>query len=175
MSETRLSKLQKWILVNAYKKTILKDNSGLTILQHWTYRNTSKIISMDTSKVIIGEKDSHMERLNKLADKASHDLYWENLFRAEILSDYFKCKTDTNKFACSRLHHFEGKNNKAQVTLTRSLRNLVDKGLIEWMVGKYSYWQGIRLTEKGVEKALMLISSLNKSDVNIKLTEQKEV
>jgi hypothetical protein len=136
MSRNRLSKLQKWILIKCFKKTLLNDNSDLTILQAWSYRNSN------------WKDDKH---------------YWKYLYRSEILLDFFKCEPDRYKFAGQRNQHFKGTNNKAQVTLTNSLSNLESKGLIQTIVGVYSRWFGIILTEKG----LLLTHNLIKSDVNI--------
>ena len=60
MAAERLSKLQKWILVKCYQKTIKRDNSGFTILMK--YRGTSELPAN----------------------------YWEYLYRDEILADYYK-------------------------------------------------------------------------------------
>jgi len=125
----RLSKLQKWILINCYRKTIEKDNTKLTLLRGYSYRNS--------------ELDS---------------LYWTYLFRTEILLDYFKCKPDNEKWTNQKNQHFIGRNNSAQVSTTNTLKNLEKKGLVSWMSAVYSGWQGITLTEKGREISLLLIS-----------------
>ncbi len=142
MAKERLSKLQKWILTQTYKKTIYHNNSGLDLLGAYAIQD------------------------KKLEDK--NDLYWRYLFRTEILLSYFKCETDYYKIACSKQHCFKGKNNKEQVLLTRSLQNLQDKGLIELIKAAYVSWQGIRLTERGKEKTLMLIDGHDVININIK-------
>ena len=141
----RISKLQKWILKQAYKKTILYDRSELELLSDWNMN--FKIKEIDNDKTV---------------------LYWKYLFRAEVLLNYFNCETDKDKYTSTRFHHFKGDNNKAQVTLTRSLHNLSDKGLIELWYGEGFPWQGIRLTEAGQEKALMLMNEQYFRSVNIK-------
>ena len=132
-SDMRLSKLQKWILTQAYKKTVLFDNSGLVMVQAW--------------------EGNYME---EALNNKTHQ-YWQYLFRSEILQGYFGCETDKDKFSFNRFHHFKGRNNKEQVTLTRSRPNLMLKGLIQVYNGVSCSWQGIKLTEAGKEKALMLI------------------
>jgi hypothetical protein len=138
MKAGRLSKLQKWILIMAYKKTILHENSELTLLEHWDFRS----YSTDKSQQEIHDKES---------------LYWKYLFRSEILLDYFKRETDKGKAGLGSFHRFKGKGNKEQVTLTNSLYNLRDKNLIKIDDGEYVVWQGIKLTQKGIEVAQSLI------------------
>ena len=143
----RLSKLQKWILVQTYKKTVLFDRSNLKLLSHWNANFRIKKIDNDKT-----------------------DLYWKYLFRAEVLLNYFNCITDNEKYGFQRFHHFKGRNNKEQVTLTRSLSNLHDKGLIKIWDGVHSSWQGITITETGQEKALMLIDRKYFLSINNKQT-----
>jgi hypothetical protein len=47
MAENRLSKLQKWILINCYNVTVLHDRSGLEKLNGLTYGflNSNKELS----------------------------------------------------------------------------------------------------------------------------------
>lgn len=133
MVKERLSKLQKWILLRCYEKTINEDRSNLTLLQSWNYKYSIK-------------PEEHKD----------HEIYWKYLFRAEILLDYFKCEPDKYKFCSNRHQHFKGKNNKEQVILTNSLSNLEKKGLINILVGTYFRWFGITLTDKGKELVLLL-------------------
>ena len=134
MNKTRFSKLQKWILEQCYTKTILFDNSHLDILQNWESKSDELAISDKTN------------------------LYWQYLFRSEILLTYFKCKTDYDKYPFQRFHHFQERNNKQQVTLTRSLQNLRDTEFISIWDGVHSRWQGIKLKEKGIEKAKNILN-----------------
>jgi hypothetical protein len=94
-------------------------------------------------------------RDGKLTDTHKDDPnYWRYLYRSEILLNFFNCETDSGKYPYSRLHHFKGNNNKEQVTLTRSLNNLKEKGLIN--IWYWESYQGLTLTEAGQDKALML-------------------
>lgn len=146
----RLSKLQKWILKQTFKKTILLENEDLEVLKEFTsYR--------------------YKEGINK------DEWYWRYLFRAEILLNYFNCATDNYKSTFSRLHHFKGDNNKEQATLSRSLKNMYDKGLIELWYGSHTRWQGIILTELGKEKAIGLLDIEEKDIVYPKLPTKEEL
>lgn len=141
MKTERLSRLQKWILIMAYRKTILLDNSGLTLLERWDYH----------SKSIYNQKQEFDEK---------QGLYWEYLFRSEVLLDYFQRETDKGKSGLGSLHRFKGKGNKEQVTLTNSLYNLKAKNLIKVFDGEFVRWQGIQLTQKGIDVAQNLTQSL---------------
>ena len=130
MATERLSKLQKWILIQAYKKTICYDNSNLELPQYYQYHN------------------------DHLKDKNNE--YWQYLFRAEVLLNYFKLETGHDHFSIKQ-HPFKGNNNKEHVVLTRSLQNLYNKGLIDITTWPFGKRQGIKLTEKGKGKTLLLI------------------
>lgn len=134
MAAERLSKLQKWILVKCYQKTIKRDNSGFTILK--------------------SQRDCYGD-----VGKGEHtqNLYWGYLFRDEILTDYYKYPEDEKVWGVwAKQHAFKGDTAKGRIAIARSLDNLEAKGLIEKWVGQYMRWQGVKLTEAGIAKALML-------------------
>lgn len=139
----RFSKLQKWILVAAYKKTVLYDNSSLTILDKWA-------------------GDWHQKELQ---DK--RNFYWQFLFRAEILLDFFGC--ETNKINC-HIHRFKGNINKYQVSTGRSLKDLAIMGYIKTFSGEHSFWNGIQLTNKGIEKAKDILNANSLANLSKVLT-----
>ena len=146
----RISQLQKWILRQAFKKTILLDNTDLEVIQNWKGWRYEEDIPKD-------------------------NWYWRYLFRDDILLNYFNCKTDTNKSPYQRLHHFKGDSNKAQATLSRSLKNMYDKELIELWYGSGTRWQGIVLTELGKEKAIPLLNIDEKDILYPKLPTKEEL
>ena len=115
MSKEKLSDLQKWILVNCYRMTILHDNTQLLPLSG---RN------------------------------APDDKYV--FMRDDILLSYFNLKPG-RKRTFLKVHHFRENREyySAQATLSRTLKNLHEKGYI---VGMQIYYN-IELTEKGKEKA----------------------
>ena len=137
MAAERLSKLQKWILVKCYQKTIKRDNSGFTILksQRDCYGDVGK-------------------------NEHTQNLYWGYLFRDEILADYYKYPEDEKVWSVwAKQHAFKGETAKGRIALARSLDNLETKGLIETWVGQYMKWQGVKLTEAGIERAKALMLS----------------
>lgn len=133
MAAERLSALQKWILVKCYQKTIERDNSGMTIL--------AKYRGIETSEL--------------------PDAYWQYLYRDEILADYYKYPEDEKGHAWHyrKKHVFTGDTAAGRIATDRSLASLDDKGLIElYKCVLYGAWQGVMLTDKGKEKALLLTS-----------------
>ena len=141
MNKTRFSKLQKWILTTCYKKTILYDNSNLTILNNWAWRK------------------------DKLQDKTN--FYWQYLFRQEILLDFFGCKTNP---VCCSIHRFKGNINKYQVSTGRSLQDLAIMGYIKMFSGEHSFWHAIQLTDKGIEKAKDILNANSLDNLSKVLT-----
>lgn len=129
MAAERLSDLQKWILVKCYQKTIKRDNTGITILM--AYRGISELPGN----------------------------YWEYLYRDEILADYYQYPEDESghPWHHRKKHVFTGDTSAGRIALDRSLANLDTKGLIElYKCVLYGAWQGIKLTDAGIEKALLL-------------------
>lgn len=129
----RLSKLQKHILIEAYKKLILKDGTN------------------------------YLERhMGFLANK--HELGWKYLFKCEILKSYYGW-TEKRYGSSLRMARFskqkigEKEYHKVMVTVTRTLKNLVEKGLVEvWYSAHFLFkWTGLTLTEAGIEKAKRLL------------------
>lgn len=127
-AKQRLSKLQKWVLLTTLQKTVAQDNTGLIVPR--------------------GLADRYK--------KGTTDFYFEYLFRAEILLNYFRLPVCLDKRCNWDIERFKGNNNKAHATLTRSLEKLEETKLIKIFEGKYSRWTGIQLTDKGKEIALKL-------------------
>ena len=79
--------------------------------------------------------------------------YWDYLFRAEILADWFNLAADDSvRHVYGKVHAFKG-DNKAQASLSRSLKNLADKGYIRVVLSTYEQRQGVQLTDKGISMA----------------------
>lgn len=129
MAAERLSELQKWILIKCYQKTIARDNSDMTILMK--YRG-----------------------MNELPDN-----YWEYLYRDEILADYYKYPEDKSghPWQGRKAHVFTGDTAAGRIATDRSIASLDEKGLIELYTSMmYGAWSGVKLTDKGKAKALLL-------------------
>jgi hypothetical protein len=151
--KNRLSKLQKWILINAYKKVELKDNSNIIDLDEggncsWIKKNWDKSLQKEVF---------------------DDSFYWDWFFRVEILMNYYNIKLKKFKdypysvnYTMSKVAHLDGTPNKYQVVITRTLKNLQEQELIEIWTENYDYqWQGIKLTDNGKDVALKLIEKQN--------------
>ena len=128
----RLGKFLKFILISAYKKTIEKvDLNGFVI------------------------------PIPERSKEESDSIYYEYLFKAEVLHLYFKVersrKQANNKYRV--MYKDTPEYRKALVQYTRAIYKLYEYGLIEiWESGYTDDWQSaIKLTEAGKEKALDLI------------------
>lgn len=125
----RLSKLQKHILIESYKKLILKD--GTNYVQRF-------LDSEDAKR-------------------------WNYYFRSEILKSYYGWKERKVQCGVSRSAYFskreigEKEYNKVMVTVTRTINNLHEKGLVEVWKGLYVQQTRLTLTEAGIETAKRLL------------------
>ena len=129
MSKERLSKLRKWVLVNAYTKTILGE-----LPKDW--RQTRKEMS---------------------EGYGSGDWRRGYLFKSEILLNFFNLSRSkqTPRNSDERILS-NGAYRSALVTLSRSLWVLKDKGFI--LIEGETEWIGIKLTPKGKAKAESLLN-----------------
>lgn len=125
-------------------------NQRLSRLQKW-------ILTQCYQKTILKDV-SEFKILDAYKFQKRNKHYFSYLFRAEILLNYWNCESNNDKFTLQRYHHFRGNSNKAQVSTTRSINTLEKNGLIIIREGLYIRWQGIKLTEKGIEKSLMLMN-----------------
>jgi hypothetical protein len=119
MASERLSKLQKWILTECYRATVLKDRTGL--------------------KPLSGIPE-HLD-----------NLFW----RYDAYVSFFGLES-SRRSALVYVHHVSKSKeyDSAQVTLSRSLASLYDKGYIEDPKDMYT----ISLSPKGAEKAEELLN-----------------
>ena len=133
MAKERLSKLQRWVLMHTYFKTVKGK-----LPSKWREPQAAKFPS------------AHEKKYKKEFSQA--------LFKDEILCNYFnlafseQMERDPLRFRFPWMSRFssigedEKNYNKAQVTLFRSLANMEKKGLIK-------RYFGITLTKAGKEKA----------------------
>lgn len=153
----RLSKLQKWIITECFKVTVLLDKTGLEETKgNLCYNQTSKEYYKECKNFVSKNRDRnnginyHCSKYNRSCDRFK-------FYRDDILLSYFKLTADNYKYPFSRQQHFKGgpANNKAYVSLGRSINNLYQKGYI-WVF----WYEGmeIGLTDKGRAKALELLN-----------------
>ena len=154
----RLSKLQKWILTECFKVTVLLDRSDLKELRGNTpcYDSEEKKYYSNCSEFIIKKRDLN-NHINYYCNKRQQNCEYFKFYSDDILLSYFELEPDRWKYPFSRQQHFKGSpnNNKAYVSLGRSINNLGEKGYI------WGYWyegMEIFLTDKGRDKALELLN-----------------
>lgn len=152
MKKQRFSKLQKWIITECFKVTVLLDRSNLKKLNGLSSRC---------------KHCRNKENITKKRNAANNIIYYCNIckdyteyykfYREDILLSYFKLIPDNYRDTNRRKQYFRGSpiNNKAYVSLGRSMKNLMNTGYL------YSFddMDGIRveLTEKGKNKAIELL------------------
>lgn len=156
MAEERLSKLQKWIITNCFKVNVLLDRTGLEDLMNYDCWGFDKF---ECPKNIVKERNSN-NLIDNYCTKRMQDCSAFQFYKEDILLSYFKLEKNNNKSAECKTQHFKytALNNKAYVTLYRSLENLQNKNLIfTWKIWKESSLL-IELSEKGREIALQLLN-----------------
>jgi len=130
MARERLSKLQKWILMQTYKLEVLHDSS------------------------VVGKANSHFHRYTVRGDAlyANHSHAYR-YFEPWIYEHYFQLST---KYGDSQ--HSLNEYNKAHVTVHRAINNMDVKGLID-VTRYYRYkMKNWGLTEKGKSVAEKLLN-----------------
>lgn len=152
MKKQRFGKLQKWIITECFKVTVLLDRSNLKKLNGLSSRC---------------KHCRNKENITKKRNAANNIIYYCNIckastgyycfYREDVLLTYFRLEPDNYRYPLMRKQYFKGSpdNNKAYVSLGRSLANLSETGYL------YSFddMDGIRveLTDKGKEKAIELL------------------
>ena len=159
MADRRLSKLQKWILENCFRVTILLDRTALRPLQNC--RDSIKCDSCDMRSAASLQRGMYN---NITAYCAEPGLPCRRclFYREDVLLNYFGLVPDNSKRSFIRVQHFhDGPDySAAHVTLSRSLKNLKEKGLIYlWRVEDES--QRIFLTDHGVSQAAELTETVD--------------
>jgi hypothetical protein len=144
MAQERLSRLQKWILINTYQKTTKKQ-----LPDDW--------------------RDSQAAKYFDTYTKRDQRAFWLAIYRQEILANYFDLsfvnwakREDLDRpwsSYFSKVGDDKKTHNKANVTLFRSIVNMIDKGLIEKDADK------ITLTKDGRKKAADLWKAASTKDL----------
>ena len=166
MSAERIGKLERWILIHAYKKTVLHEFP----------------INWKVSKNWIKYCEIHQTNI-RLSEKAkaegTHDWYEGNIRRhercvermekfltkTEVLINYFSLVS--KHWSYMKWQDYEDtfpttkEYRSALVSYSRTLRNMESKGLIK------AEYQDIMLTESGKEKAKALMLTLSDAAHNI--------
>jgi len=126
----RLGKIEKYILIHCYKKTISK-----VMPECWKFPRYWK--------------------------NANSEFGYKYLFKSEILLNYFDLSLSRKDAFLDVNEKFRDtpEYRKALATLTRTFKTLGIKEYIIWWKGvNLPSWQGITLTEKGIDKAKELLN-----------------
>ncbi len=157
MSERRLSKLQKWILENCFKVTVLLDRSGLKELKNirdaWNCRACPK-----TAENVIRDCGDTVTYICGSA-QAFHCFYFD-FYKEDVLLSFFSLIPDNDINHYERVQHFRDSPDyaKAHVTLHRSIKSLMEKGLIFTWKRSSDESLAISLTGEGMKKAAELLN-----------------
>lgn len=152
MKKERFSNLQKWIIIECFKVTVLLDRSDLKELNGLSNR-----CKYCRNKDNITKKRSIQNKILYYCNNGQHHTEYYYFYREDVLLSYFKLEPDNFRDTFRKKQYFKGSkdNNKAYVSLGRSIKNLTDTDYL------YSFddYDGIRidLTDKGKEKAMELL------------------
>ena len=153
MAEQRLSKLQKWILINCYKVTILKQLEDTTIVR-CRYYNKEKCTEYTTPHKSIKHAYICVKKpeVNDYTDCLAFQFT-----QFEIYYYYFKLKLSEQKTSNDYTIYFEHNQDseKVYISTSRSLKNLCKKDLINCY--KIDRTKIIVLTDFGVKTAKRLL------------------
>ena len=156
MSERRLSKLQKWILENCFRVTVLLDRTALKELNSITRSYQCKACPKTNESVRI-EKQSSLITHQCLKD--GYDCPYFEFYKEDVLLSYFLLTPNDDKAHINRVQHFHDSDDyaKAHVTAHRSINGLVEKGLVyAWSIYREDSLK-ISLTDEGMKKAAELL------------------
>ena len=153
MSIQRLSKLQKWILENCFRVTVLLDRTMLKELHNVGH----------SRKCLDCPKTSKSVRLAKnhtyLCAKDGHSCSYFVFYKEDVLLSFFLLTPNNDITHFNRVQHFHDSPDytKAHVTAHRSINSLVEKGLVyAWNTFREDSLI-ISLTDDGIKKAAELL------------------
>ena len=158
MSNQRLSKLQKWILENCFRTTVLLDRTNLKDLYNtnnsWRCKDCPK-----TNENIRLTIDQHAFITHQCIISGSYCSYFP-FYKEDILLSYFLLTPNNDITHIYRVQHFHDSPNytKAHVSTHRSINGLVEKRLVYAFNTFQEYSLQIHLTDTGMKKAADLLN-----------------
>ena len=156
MSEQRLSKLQKWILENCFRVTVLLDRTTNEIPNGIT-RRKCRACAKTNESVLTGKAENG--GITQRCAKDGYFCQYFDFYKEDILLSYFKLPPDNGKAHINRVQHFHDSPDyaKAHVTVHRSIESLSRKGLVYTLSVFREDSQEIHLTSNGLKKAAELL------------------
>jgi len=163
MSEQRLSKLQKWILENCFRVTVLLDRTRLEKLNNAGSSRECRGCPK-TDKSVRLERDKSNNITVRCVIKSSIPRgaicdYFE-FYKEDILLSFFMLEPNNDIDHFDKVQHFHDSRDyaKIHVTVHRSIKNLIKKGYIYIWSAFAGDSMRICLTEDGMEKAAVLLN-----------------
>ena len=155
MSEHRLSKLQKWILENCFRVTVLLDRAALKKLNHIGDSRKCKTCPKTKEEVRLS-RNQHNALQHRCGDGFCPYFCF---YKEDVLLSYFSLIPNNDMAHFSRVQHFHDSPDysKAHVTVHRSINGLIDKGFVYTWNTFPENSQEICLTDDGVRKAAELL------------------
>lgn len=156
MSKQRLSKLQKWILENCFRVTVLADRTALKKLNN--IGGSRKCGDCPKTRESIHLKKDQYNFITHQCVKDGDSCKYFEFYKEDSLLSFFSLKPNNDKAHFSKVQHFYNSHDyaKVHVTVHRSISNLVEKGLVYyWCIFREDSML-ISLTEEGIKKAAEL-------------------
>jgi hypothetical protein len=158
MSKQRLSKLQKWILENCFRVTVLLDRTNLKKLKNIGDSRKCRDCSKTNESVRLERNLSSI--INPTCIKYGFTCPYFEFYKEDILLSFFLLEPNNDTFHLHRVQHFHNSPDytKVHVTAHRSINNLTEKGLVyAWNAFQEDSLQ-INLTDEGMKKAAELLN-----------------
>jgi len=157
MSEQRLSKIQKWILENCFRVTVLLDRTTLKKLNHITRSWQCKECPKTNENVRLTR--NHGKIVTHYCVNDGFDCPYYDFYKEDILLSFFGLKPNNDIAHIHRVQHFHESPDytKAHVTTHRSIDSLTEKGLIYAWSTFQEESLTISLADEGMKKAAELL------------------
>ena len=145
MSEKRIGKLERWVLIHTYKKSMNELPKGWKGLEKRELRESKSELEREVDSFCKGTDDIEREADEMKRTCLNKDEillnYFDNLEISTVMDHYGgnmkECFSTTNQYK------------SALVILSRTIKRMTEKGLIEIRRGEYNIWTFIELTHAG--------------------------
>ena len=158
MSKQRLSKLQKWMLENCFRVTVLLDRTTLKKLNNIGNSYKCRDCSKTNKSVRLIREQNKITTPMCVKDNFDCSYFW--FYKEDVLLSFFLLKPNNDITHFYRVQHFYDSPDyiKVHVTVHRSINNLIEKGLVfSWKVFREDSFY-ICLTDEGMKKAAELLN-----------------
>ena len=140
MSEKRIGKLERWILIHIYKKSMNELPKGWKELEEYKPGPINKRNPWAQTAEDVADQNEEIKRTCLNKDEIFLN-YFDNLELSTMVThgggDLKECFRTTKQYK------------SALVILSRTIKRMMEKGLIEIIQGMYITWTFIKLTHIG--------------------------